>query len=368
MNTNLTITNDTKIQAFYLFYVIHTVQIGAGLMGVPRIIFLEAGVDAWISIIIASIGLHIVAAVMLFVLKEYDNADILGIQEDVFGKWIGMFFSLMYLVYLFPTTLSVLKNYIEVVQVFVFPEMPTWLMSLALIFLIIYSLLGGIRVVVGVSFIFFIATIWLVFSLYKPISLMDFSHFTPIGLTNYKDILLGAYKTTFTVLGMEVLFFIYPYVKNKQNVKLPVHAGVFATNLLVLLVTVVSVGYFSPGQLQESVWATLSMFKIIHFSFIERFDVIAVSVWMVVVLPNMIILFWMMIRVLKRSFGAPDKWMMYVIGGLLFVTSILIEYRLDINKVTDVSARIGFWVVFVYPFIIYSALLLKKLFKRRRAK
>ncbi|MFQ3543425.1 GerAB/ArcD/ProY family transporter [Halobacillus rhizosphaerae] len=364
MKINLTISSDQAVQAFYVFFIVHTLQIGAGLMGVPRILFVEAESDAWISIIIASLCIHFVVWIMLLILKEYESADILGIQEDVFGKWIGRLISSAYLVYLFSILLAVLKNYIEVVQVFVLPEMSTWLMSLFLIFLVVYSLLGGFRVMVGVSFLFFFGTIWLVFSLYKPLSLMDWSHFTPIGIHSYMDILRGAFKMSYSVLGFEVLFFIYPYIRNKKDIHLPLHAGIFLTNLLIFLVTVVSIGYFSPGQLKESVWATLSLFKIIHFSFIERFDVLAVSLWMTVILPNLIIFFWMIIRIFRRSFNAPEKPTMYTLAVCLFIASMLIEYRINIDKLTDFAAKSGFYLVFIYPLILYPIVKIKKRLKK----
>ena len=49
MKTNITMTQGQSVRAFYLFFIIHTIQIGAGLMGVPRILFLEAGPDAWVD-------------------------------------------------------------------------------------------------------------------------------------------------------------------------------------------------------------------------------------------------------------------------------------------------------------------------------
>ncbi|WP_181349320.1 GerAB/ArcD/ProY family transporter [Thalassobacillus sp. CUG 92003] len=355
-----------QIQAFYLFFIVHTMQVGAGLMGVPRIIFLEAKQNAWISILISGLFIHIVIWVMIVTLRQFENMDLIDIQKEVFGVWISRLLGTIYVVYLTIVLLSILKNYIEVVQVFIFPDLPVYIPSLLLIILVVYANLGGFRVVAGVSFVFFIGTFWLTFMLFKPITLMDWNHFTPIDSVGALEILKGAYKTTYSLLGLEILYFAYPYIRNKKDIALPVHGGVFLAVLLTLYVTVVSIGYFSPTQLEQTVWASLAMFKIVQFSIIERFDFIGVSMWMMVILPNLIAFTWLIITAIKKMYHIPKKSSLYVLGIVLFILSISIKYRMNIDIITDLAARVGFWLVFVYPFILYGAVLVHKRWQKRR--
>ncbi|ARI78183.1 GerAB/ArcD/ProY family transporter [Halobacillus mangrovi] len=366
MKTNLTIKPNVAVSAFYLFFIVHTIQTGAGIMGVPRILYLEAGHDAWISVLIAGLYLHFIGWIMISILREYESADILGIQCDLYGKFIGISIGVIFLIYQFFILLSVIKNYVEVVQVFIFPSMPIWLMSLFLLFLMIYCVLGGFRVVVGTSFIFFFMTIWLALTIYKPITYMDWDNFLPLAQSSPLEILKGAQKTAYTVLGMEIILFVYPYIKNKDKVSLPIHLALGLTTFLILLVTVVSIGYFSPDHLEQTVWATLALFKIISFPIIERFDFIAVALWMMVVIPNIVLLCWMLLHTLNRMFNAPKKKSLYVISVLIFLASTLIEYRVDINTLTDYTSKLGFWLVFVYPLLVFVSLKIRKLWRKRR--
>lgn len=367
MNINLTVKKGESFRAFYLFFIVHTIQIGAGLMGVPRVIFAEAGSDAWVSILLGGLYLHFIAWIMLLILREYENADILGIQMDLFGRFMGYVLGTVFLIYVFLILLTVIRNYIEVVQVFIFPEVPVWLMALCLLFLMVYCLLGGLRVVVGASFIFFLLTIWLSLTIYKPFTYMDMGHFLPIMEASPMEILNGARVMSYSVLGMEVLLFIYPYIDNKKNAALPVHLGLGLTTFLILLVTVVSIGYFSPYQLRETVWATLSLFKIISFSMIERFDFIAVALWMMVIIPNIVLFGWMLVHGMNRLYNAKFKPTLYGIAGAVFIAAVLIEYRMNINVLTDITSKVGFYLVFVYPLIVYIALMVRKLWRKGRS-
>ncbi len=366
MKVNLDISRGIQIQAFYLFFLIHTMQIGAGLMGVSSHIFSSAKHDAWVSILIAGIWMHLTIFVMIKMLEQYQNADLLGIQRDLFGKWINLLLGTLFCIYIFIALSSIILNYIEVVQVYLFPTMPTWLISLFLLSLTIYAVLGGIRVVAGAAFLFFLITIGLTLILAKPITLMDTDHFFPIFDASFTDILQGAHKTAFTFLGLEVLLFAYPYIRNKNKAHISSQLGVLLTVIITFSVVFITIGYFSPDQLERLIWATLSLFKIIRFPFIERFDVIAVAVWMLVILPNIITFTWILVHNVKRLYGVRQKYSIYIVSILLFIFTSIFQYRINIHTLTDISGQVGFYITFVYPFILLPIVLIKKKMQGKR--
>ncbi|WP_345243301.1 GerAB/ArcD/ProY family transporter [Pontibacillus salipaludis] len=366
MKIQLQVPVGIQIQAFYVFFLIHTTQVGTGIMGISTHIYSAAKQDAWISILVAGVWMSISVFCMGKILQQYESADLPGIQVDIFGKFIGKFLGTILALYFFGLLISVLLNYIEVIQVFLFPTVPTWLVCLFLLSLVVYAVLGGVRVIVGVSFLFFVGTVWLLIVLYKPISLMEGHHFLPVMGNSYSDIASGAFKTTYSLIGFEVLLFIYPYVQNKRKAHLAAQLAVLATTLLTLAVVVITIGYFSGPQLERLIWPTLSMFKIIQFSFAERFDIIAVGLWMMVVLPNMITAMWLCTHTFKRVYGLRQKQVLYVAAVLLFFGTIVFQDRLQINNFTDKLATVGFYIAFVYPIVLWPIVLLKNYIRRKR--
>ena len=103
------------------------------MLGYQRIIAQFAGYDAWISLIIAGIATHIVLFCMLKMLEK-DN-DLMNIHTTCFGKWIGKIFSVCFAAYLLLFCLTVLRTYIEVIQVWVFPTIKPW--KLTFLFLLV---------------------------------------------------------------------------------------------------------------------------------------------------------------------------------------------------------------------------------------
>ena len=79
------------VSPYFVFLLLHSLQIGVGVLGYQRIIAQYAGYDAWISLIVAGIATHIVLFCMLKMLEK-DN-DLINIHMTCFGKWLGTFFS-----------------------------------------------------------------------------------------------------------------------------------------------------------------------------------------------------------------------------------------------------------------------------------
>lgn len=365
MDINVKVKQNLAIRAFYLFFIMESIIIGIGIMGSPMYIYNEARQDAWVSILITYVYVLLVLFAMFLILKQYKNADILGIQVDVFGRWIGKLLGTIYMVHFAVTLLIIFVTYIEVVQIFVFPEISPFLMGGLLLILIVSSVLGGLRVIVGVAFLFFFLSHWLLFLLYDPVTQMELDNFRPFLGASIPDLLRGAKKASFTFLGFEILFFVYPFIQNKQQAKRPVFLGVTFAAFLVLLDTCIAIGFYSPGLLEQLEWSVLMLYKSVHLPFINRMDYIVIAEWMMVVLPNMVLLMWVLTFGMKRIYNIQKKVTLYAMATFLFVASGFIKYHSYIINLTDTYSEISFWLVYVYPFILLPLVWLKK--RRKKA-
>ena len=89
MKVNLHPKEGLLVNAFLVMFFINATQTGVGIVGLPRIVYLAAKHDAWISVFLGGVLISFVLAMMVLMLKKYDSADLYGIQVDVFGKWLG---------------------------------------------------------------------------------------------------------------------------------------------------------------------------------------------------------------------------------------------------------------------------------------
>jgi spore germination protein (amino acid permease) len=351
------------VNAFLMFFIVHSIQIGVGVQGFQRIIYLQAKHDAWISIIISGIATHLIVWLMIKTLSYYDSADIYGIHYDVFGKWIGTVFNSVYIIYCLMAFIVVMRNYIEVVQAWIFPEISTWFLAATLLILVIYGITSGVRIIVGISFFSVVLSLWMLILLVYPLQFANFDNFLPLIEANVKELLLGAHSMTFTVLGFEIIYFLYPYIKEKEKVQRYSQLALLATSFVYLAVMLVSLAYFSGGQLERVIWGTLSLFKIIRFPFIERMEYVAIAFWMFIILPNLLLYLWAATRGMNRIFNFNEKKVVWIFSILILIATVLMKTRVQINTVNGKFGNYAFYIVFCYPILLYIVTIIKRKFK-----
>src|SRR5690625_3498085 len=360
MNRALNIPNDIKVKAFYLFYILISVQIGVGITGYPKLVFVEAKKDSWISLIIAVLIVHIIIACIIYILNSYDNTDLYGILEQSFGKIIGRTVSFLFIIYLVLAITSIYLNFIEIVKVFLFSRLSDWVPTLMVLLLMIYSILGGFRAVVGTCFVLFFSTIWMILLLYEPMRHIDFLNYAPIFEASLQDIASGTLVSAYSILGFEVLWFLYPFIIDKKNITRYSQLGAFLSGLLLFLALATSIGFFSATQLEENIWPLLQMFKNLSFPLFERFDIIVVGLWLLIILSNVVILGWVITFGLRRITKFKQKHYLYILSSLIFLSTFYFDERQRIVDFTDFSAKLGLFFAFLLPILLLPFAIIRR--------
>jgi len=179
-----------------------------------------------------------------------------------------------------------------------------------------------------------------------------------------KDILQGAKATTYTMGGFEMLFLLYPFIQNKENAKLPTFLGIAHSSFVLLITTITLIGYFSLDYITHLEFSLLTLFKSISFTFVERIDYFVVIEWLMIVLPNNILLLWGMSYGLNRLFNMNQKYSSYVIAVIILIAVTLIKFDYQILMLTNFISNIGFWIIFIYPFILLPCVLIRRKWNR----
>src|SRR5699024_11105251 len=106
----------------------------------------------------------LVLYVIFLILNQYKNTDLFSIHVDILGRCCRYFVVTSFLVSFLCVAISVLLTYVRVIQLFIYSTMSSFRLGLLLLCLVFYGILGGIRVIVGITFIFFILRSWILIS------------------------------------------------------------------------------------------------------------------------------------------------------------------------------------------------------------
>ncbi|MGD6962451.1 GerAB/ArcD/ProY family transporter [Fictibacillus phosphorivorans] len=359
------ISENKQISPYMAFYMVTTMQIGVGILGFERYIAKSAGHDAWISVIIGGLSFNVLIWMIYRVLSK-ENADIIGVHKNLFGRWIGGALSFLLLIYFSSTILTVLRTYIEVIQIWVFPELNTAVIAIILLGLAYSYVIGGIRVVAGLSVLGFFITLPLFLLKYYALKNAHYTNLLPILDHSFSDLMAATKGVTLDYLGFELILLYLPFLKQPEKSQKWAHLGNLFTMFTYLITVFVSFVYFNQEQLQHTIWATLTLWKIVDLPFAQRFEYAGIALWLFVVLPNICIGLWSVSRGIHRLYKIKQKSALRTILFVIFICCILVVDRQQVDILNTKVSQIGFYILYAYiPFLFVIQLISGKVRKTK---
>ena len=349
-----------KIAPFLLFYILSTMQVGVGILGYQNFVSQFAGYDAWISVILS--GLFIMGILyLIFKMLEIADGDLLDIHTYIFGRKLSKILTSIFILYYCLIVITIIRNYIEMVQVWMFPIIQVFWLALTILIMCIYIVKSGFRTIVGICFFSFLLPFVIAPVFLFTLPYADFSNMLPIMDHSIVDIIRGVKGMMFTITGFEMILFFYPFIKDPRTSRKWGYFSILATIILYLYLIVLTFAYFPPDQLVKNIWPTLTMWQIIQFPFIERFEYIGIAAWLLIILPNVCLSLWIASRLCKRIFKVSQKGSLYFIVLVCLVATSFLLTREQVTFVTDIAGQMSFYFIFVYiPFLFIATLIAKK--------
>ncbi|OUB06008.1 hypothetical protein BK709_15585 [Bacillus thuringiensis serovar shandongiensis] len=131
-------------------------------------------------------------------------------------------------------------------------------------------------------------------SLFQPFWL----HFLPLFKTSWEPI--------FSFIGFEISFFLYLFLQKKQYATQGIIIANTLTFLFYLFTIVICFLYFSPDAITEFNQPVLNLLKVIEFSFLERFDMILLAIYLIVVSTTWIPYVYVAVFCSSQLIGKPN--------------------------------------------------------------
>lgn len=346
------IKEQNKIAPYMAVFLVHPAQMGVGILGFQSILAINAGYDSWISVILAGVGVSVVLWIMYGILNR-GSGSLITIHREVFGKWLGGALSLIFIIYFLFESVVVISTYAEIVRVWMFPAMKFWVVSLMFITLATYTILGGLRTVIGMCFFsFFIPLLGMFPVIFPLIENGNYHNFLPILTHSLPDILKATKDMSLTIIGFEVILIAYPFIQRPRTSQKWAHVSNLFTILMYGFITLVTFAYYNQEEMRNLIWPTLSMLKIVHFSFLERFEYFAVCLWFLTIFSVVILTLWAASRSAKVLCGCKQKHALIVFAIAGFILSLLFTNRQQVDILNGIVGKAGFYLLSLYlPFL-----------------
>ncbi len=357
------INKGKQIAPYLVFFVIHSVQIGIGILSFQRVIAKSAGYDSWISVIIATACAHI-ALFVIFKVLELGKGDLIETHYFVYGNIFGRIINVLFALYFTSLVIGVIRGYIEILQVWLFEDLSVFWFALSILLLAIYIVNGGFRTIVGISFFSIVLPLYIYFVFLFAVPYSDYTDFLPVLDHSFKSIMKASFQLSFSYIGYETLLIFYPFIQDGKKAKKWAHLGILITGFIYLYIIFISFGFYSEPQLEHIIWATPSIWKIVKLPFMWRFEYIGISTWFLVILPNICIPLWCASRIMKKTIKITQRKSLIWISIVVLIVSPLLQTRTQIGQYLQIVGKAGLVLNYMYIPIILLLLLATRKVKK----
>ncbi|KAB8131766.1 GerAB/ArcD/ProY family transporter [Gracilibacillus oryzae] len=338
------------VSPFLIFFILFSSQMGEGILSFGRKITKIAGYDSWISVLITGFLVTLVIIVIWRLIPPHE--DLIDIHQTLFGKIIGNLLSFLFGIYLLVISMFVLRSYVEIIQVWFFPDLSLLWFYFIIYLLIVYIVLGGFRIIVGFAFFSAWIPLSLLFTVYTPFKTGHIENLLPILSTDYLNIIKAVEPIVSSFLGVELILLFAPFIRQfHKSRKWAISANIYTT-LLYLLIIIADFFYFSENQIQQLTWPALHVWKIVSLPFIERFEYVGISLHFGSIIATTGLYFWGSVQSFHRltKFSFRGISIISAISGVacMFVLS---DY-LIVEKLSALLTKAGMYLLFLYiPFL-----------------
>jgi spore germination protein (amino acid permease) len=357
-----------EISLFQYVLTISGTQVGFGVFTLPREVEEIAGTDGWISIIGGCLITILVSLCIIKIMSKHPGDTLLDVLTKYMGKWIGKAGMVVWILYSLLAVSSLLLSILLIIQVWILPKTPDYAILILLIIPLYMLVKGGVSIISRYAVLVFFLTIWMPLLLIIPLKDSHWIYLLPILKDGWIPILYAAKKTIVAFLGFEYAFVLYPYLKNKQAaIKGMVFANII-TLLVYLQITITCFSYFSPGGISKYLWPTLSLVAPLHFPFLERFEIIFLSLYLFLFLDTLAPYFFSAINGINQIFNKKNWYLPTYILLSLFVLYLFFYtpsfYQADVLR--EWWGVAGYFVCYIAPFLLLIYITVLTSWQRRK--
>lgn len=350
--------NGNQITLFQYILLIHSVQLGIGLIPLPGDLAKGCGTDGWLVLIIGWLASMASSLIIIQIMKRHPNGTIIDILSHYFGKWIGKMGMVMFIGYFLLFIYLIYNRMALLLQNWIMQQ--TSISVLMLLFLLPAYMItrGGFRIIGRYSEILLFLSGGLILTSLYLFKHAQWIHLLPILKHGWIPILHTVRTNILAFIGFEIAFFLYPYLEKKSSASLGVIIANSITFFIYMLFTLLSFVNFSPDEITQYHNTLISLFKIIEFRFLERFDILILSTYLLTIVRTFIPMLYATVICTQQLGlkGQPRLHILLILAVMVGVTWIWKPGWNDSMRLKDIVQNIGIGVAFVMPPLLWAIL------------
>ena len=308
-----------------------------GLLSLPNGVVQDAKQDGWISVVIGGVYPLFMAFLSIYYVKKHPNEDILVLSKKYLGDIIGTICNILFMaqfaIYFIGIASGMSNVYICHATDFLTPIK----IFIPAILGATYLAIKEIKVLARINIIGLYAVVIVILTLLTALQHGNYLNFLPIFGSGYKNILKASIESAYSYSGLEGIFLIYPFMKNKDKIKAVVLKSSFLVMSVYTWITFICIYFLGYKVTSKSLWPVLLVTEGVNLPVINSFRFIFLFLWSVTMFRTLSNYQYSVTYILSYILKVKDKNKIY-----LFTVPIAIYLCLKVGSEVQRRAILGY--------------------------
>lgn len=340
--------------------IISAFQISVAFLSLPRELARQAGTDGWIAIFLGW-GMATLASVALVkVMKNSPTGSILDLIQRFAGVWASKIAAIIFIAYYLLLAYDGFIIASLVIKLWLLPSTYIYILVLLLLIPTYQIAQHGFQAIGRYCEIVALISIWIPFVYLSTLRHAHWLYLLPVIKEGWLPVLATAKIMFYPLLGIGLVFFIYPHLVKKEKALKAMVISNTLTCLVYLAITLVCYVYYSPDEIGDFNEPVISIMKSIELQFIERIEVPFIAFYLFMFsciwIPSMHLVSmnsaWLLGK--SRERGHLVVWCLAIaVGFFIYRPSFM-----DAARVNNILNLFGFMMEFALPvcLLLYVAI------------
>lgn len=303
------IKNNDKISSNQVAILLFTTMVGAGILSLPADVSKKVGPNGLLAILGGGLASLFFARLILWISSKFPTETFSEYASKLVTKPVAVVLSIVLIFYLSVFVSLDVRIFGEVLKIYLLPSTPIETIIITMLFASAYLVRYGLEPIARMSEILFPIMVIPLLLLFLPaLSDVDLTNFLPFMRVSLMKFLKGVFVTTYSFVGFELLYMVFPYVIDQEKLKKSVNASIISTTLFYMYICFFVIGIFGYKETKEQLWPFLTLIKSINFPvfFIENVEGIVMAIWTFTIFTSIYSFHYFAVLVLSKLIKARE--------------------------------------------------------------
>jgi spore germination protein len=357
---------DNQISERELTFAVASMMIGISILVLPRVLANSTELyDGVLCIIFGGVISMGFAWLIAKIALQFPQQSFFSYTSLLLSKPVAYFISFISAVFFFVLTAFQAKSLAQIAKQYLFDRTPIEAIVFTFLLLVIYGV-AGTRVGLFRLNVMFLPIVVLMLILSQLLVIKDFKfdNIRPFFVTDGSGYLRGTLESFTSYYGFIILFFYISLLKNpKKAARAAVNAVALPIFIYVLIYTF-AIGVFSNSVASNIIYPTIELSKEVDLpgAFIERFDSIFFTIWMMTVFNTSTLALDISLISIRPFLPKVKKIIILSCSApFLYLVAILPKNLVELVSTVHVLSYVAFFLSFILPVLLFLAMKWRKI-------